>query len=821
VSPTSSVTTVRGRWLLGVTVLADLSTKRSAGPAGPADAVPIAAPELCIPQPAGVGVRKRAARVRSLGPVLLVLAVGAFCLHLGGVEWLKTATFTAYLVAGLVVPGTLLWRALGPALRWRGEEYALGAALGYALEAAARIAVSSAGIPSASPAVPVVVIGVFIAVPGLRRHWRSTAAVMPGRIGWAYAAIVAGLFLWLVPSFFASQPLTWPDGRQPGADLTFLLALAGELSHGQWPPEFPYVLGEPLQYHWFYSAHLAAAHTATGIDLPVLLSRLALLPLVATLVVATGALATRLAGRAWAGPLGAFLAWVVTDLTLQRLSETATTYGSPVGSLMGAILWWSPTQTYSAVLFVAAALLAVDVVRGRARRGHWALLALLSIVCVGAKGSALPVLIGGAGAAAGGALLTAALRRSPWRRHLPAVGLLVLLVVVFLPATALLYGAQANGVIIRPFGMADTSMLAASFEGRWMVSPGLLREAVITGLAVVCFSTPWLAVLVLLLRPATRRDPALWLVLGAGVVGTATMVLLYHPGQSQLDFIRSALPLLASAGAWGIVDGLARLTRPVRFAVTALGVGVAINALLAALVGTAYSPPPTHLTLPAVLLPYVMLVALLAVITLGWVAATPQLRVRPAVSAVTVFALLFAGAGATRMVSQVVATSGPTVRMKPLRGQPSGAEQQAALWLREHSDPTDVFATNVQCVNRVQPDEPSCSNLAFWVTAYSERRALVNGWGYTATAARLSAERPVDSGYFDTVPFWDTPRLQRSMALFITPTRAAAAALREDYGVTWVYADGRYSLVSPDLEQVLTLRYRNGPVSLYEIPKDG
>jgi len=756
-----------------------------------------------------------------LVPVLLVLVVGAFCLQVGGVGWVTIATFTAYLVVGLVVPGTLLWRALGPALRWRGEEYALGAAVGYALEAAARIAVSAAGIPSASPGVPVVVLGLFIAVPRLRRHWRGTAAVMPARIVWAYAAIVAGLFLWLVPSFFASQPLTWPDGRQPGVDLTFLLALAGELSHGQWPPQFPYVLGEPLQYHWFYAAHLASAHTATGIDLPVLLFRLALLPLIATLVVATGALATRLAGRAWAGPLGAFLAWVVTDLTLQRLSETATTYGSPVGSLMGAILWWSPTQTYSAVLLVAAAVLAVDAVRGRARTRHWFLLALLSTICVGAKGSALPVLIGGAGAAAGLALLSARRRRSPSPLRLPAVGLLALLVVVFLPATALLYGARANGITFRPFGMADTSMLAASFEGRWMVSPGPLREAVITGLAVVCFSTPWLAVLVLLLRPATRRDPALWLVLGAGVVGTTTMVLLYHPGQSQLDFIRSALPLLASAGAWGVADGIATLQRPVRLAATALGVGVASNALLAALVGTAYSPPPTHLTLAAVLLPYVLLFALLAVITLGWVAATPQLRLRPHVGAVTIFALLFAGAGATRMVSQVVATRGPTLRMTPLGGQPSGAEQQAALWLRDHSDPTDVFATNVQCVNRVQPTDPSCSNLAYWVTAYSERRALVNGWGYTATAARLSAERPVDSGYFDTVPFWDTPRLQRSMALFTAPTRAAASSLREDYGVTWVYADSNYGVLSPDLPQILTLRYRNGPVSLYQIPRTG
>jgi len=790
------------------------------------DPAPSAAPARDVPQSADVGKAHIWTRITSLLrglpglpalPMLLVLAVGAFCLQLGGVGWAAVASFTGYVVVGLVLPGTLLWRALGPAPRWRGEEYALGAALGYALEAAARILLSAAGIPSASPGVPVVVLVLFVAVPGLRRHWRSSAAVMPARTAWAYAAIVAGLFLWLVPSFFASQPLTWPDGGQPGVDLTFLLALAGELSHGQWPPQFPYVLGEPLQYHWFYPVHLAAAHAATGIDLPILVFRLGLLPLIPTLVVATGALATRLAGRAWVGPLGAFLAWVVTDLTMQRLSETATTYGSPVGSLMGAILWWSPTQTYSAVTLVAATVLAVDVVRARAKAGHWLLLALLAGICVGAKGSALPVLIGGAGAASAVGVLKAGRRWSLAQLRLPEVGLLALLVGIFVPTTVLVYGAKAHGIVVRPFGMADVTMLAASFEGRWMVSPGPLREAVITGLAVVCFTTPWLGVL-LLLRRTTRRDPALWLVLGAGLVGTATMVLLYHPGQSQLDFIRSALPLLACGGAWGIAEGLARLGRPVRLAATALGVGTAVNALLAVLVGTAYSPPPTHLSLPSVLLPYVLLIGLLGVITLGWVATTRQLRVRPAVSAVTVFALMFAGAGATRMLSQVVATVGPTLEMKPLGGKPSGAEQQAAIWLRDHSGPADVFATNVQCVNHVQPTDPSCSNLAYWVSAHSERRALVNGWGYTATAARLSAERPADSGYFDTVPFWDTGRLERNITLFTAPTRAAAASLRKDYGVTWVYADSNYGVLSPDLPQVLTLRYRNGPVSLYQIP---
>ncbi len=750
-------------------------------------------------------------------PGAAVLGIMALCARAGGVGWLDFTWFMFYVVVGLVMPGTLLWRVLGPALRWRAEEYALGAAVGYAMEVAARIVFSWAGSPRLAVGFPVFVIAVFVAVPVLRRRWLSRAVVMPVRISWAYACMVGGLCVWLVPSFFASQPLTWSDGDQPTVDLTFILALAADVSN-HWPPEFPYVLGEPLQYHWFYAAHLAAAHAATGIELPVLVFRLALLLLVPVLVLGTGALATRLARRAWAGPLGAFLAWVVTDLTLQRLSETATTYGSPVGSLMGAILWWSPTQTFSNVLLIPAALLTVDVLRHQAGKGHWLLLALLSAICAGAKGSSLPVLIGGVAAAAAVGLLNGARRRTRWRPQLPALGLLSLLSAMLFAALVVLYGGKNYGLTLRPFGMANVTMLAAAFQGGdWRVSPGPNRERLITALAFACFATPMLGGL-LLARRTTRHDPAVCLSLGAGLVATATMVLLYHPGQSQLDFMRSALPLLAGAGAWGITEGLAAVHWPAGAAATCVALGFVACTGLAWWAGTPYRPPPPNLTASAVLHPYILLIGLLGALTVALVAGDRRLRVRPMVSAFTLIALLYAGSGATRMLTQLIAMTSPTQFTTPLANSPAGPEQQAAIWLRENSSPTDVFATNVQCSNGAQPTDPGCLNLTFWVSAFAERRALLNGWGYTATAARLAAERPLASGYVSTVPFWDTERLHRNMALFAAPNQASASSLRADFGVTWLYADKNYAGLSRELDQVAILRYRNGPVSIYQIP---
>lgn len=306
------------------------------------------------------------------------------------------------------------------------------------------------------------------------------------------------------------------------------------------------------------------------------------------------------------------------------------------------------------------------------------------------------------------------------------------------------------------------------------------------------------------------------------MAGTATMVLLYHPGQSQLDFIRSALPLLAATAAWGITEGLAGLRHQVGVRVLTMGAGLAACALLAWRVGTAYSPPPSGLTMSQILLPYLLLIATLGAMTVVWLRSRRQPAQHPSVvGAITIFALLFAGAGATRTVSQLVATSGDTFRLKPLGGKPSGAEQQAAIWL-----PGPQL-----CARRIRDQRPVPQPRAALRPRVQQPRLLgLRLLPPTPSAARSSTAgvtRPPLPGYPPTgLPTLGTSTPYRSgthhacnvIRPCSPPTRAEARSLRGDYGVTWVYVDTTYGTVSPQLQKVLTLRYHKGPVSLYQIP---
>jgi hypothetical protein len=766
-------------------------------------------------------------------PGLATLAVAAWVLLISGVGARDVAAFAGYVGLGLTLPGTLLWRAMAPRGRWRIEELALGTALGYAVETLIRIGTSAAGMPTLTTAWPIPVVLAFGLIPRLRRHWRSGADPVPYGAAWAYAAIVSGLVLWLAYSYFRTQGVTWADGSYPMGDLVFVLALAGDVAN-HWPPQFPYVLGEPLHYHWFFGAHLAQAGTATGIELPTLLFRLVLVPMLAVLVVSTGALADRIGGgfcrrpSAAIGPLAGLLGWVVTEVTLEKLSETVQdAWMAPVGNLMGSILWWSPTQTFSTVLLVPAALLAIELVRGRDTRrpAVWVALALLVAACSGAKGSALPVLIAGAGLVVATGLLWPPDRPGirVGRLNLPALGVLGLASAGYLVASRFVYDGQSYGTEFDPLGMADISSLASAFSGLWLVDPGFGRSLFITVLGVLTFLAPMLGWFGLLGR-RTRRDPAVALTGGAGLLGFVAMVLLYHPGQSQLYFIRSALPLLAAgaAAAVGYLVAGAGRRRVAAVLAAAFALGLAGCAAVAWRSGTQLLPPEPGLDIPGAARPYLLTLAVLVALGLvlavagRWGAAAG--RSRP-VSLLAIAALVLAGAGGVRVVGQVTDAGRLLATGAVLVPEvPAGNEQRGARWLRDNSGVDDVFLTNVQCINKGDPlGDRTCSNLAYWVSAYSERRSVLNGWGYTATNARRAAERPIRS-YVHDVSFWDQQRLRRCLEFVARPTAAEAAALRADYRVRWVFADSAYGTVSAALGTVGIERFRAGTVTVYELP---
>lgn len=780
-------------------------------------------------------------------PGLAVIATAIIVLRAGGVDVGLALRYGAYFVLAIVLPGTLVWRAIGPQLGGRLEEYAIGAALGYALEVPARLGASMLGVPAAGLLVPAAIVGAAILVPRWRRLWRSAAAPVGAAAGWAYAAICVTLLIWLWYSYFRSQPVTWTGWDSPMADLVFTLAFSSDVAH-RWPVEYPWVAGQPLNYHWFIGLHFGQSATATGADLPTVLFRLYLVPMIPVLVVATGALAARLArglGGWWLGPLAGFLALVTTELNLLPLGDAI---GDPtrqvVDLLLGSIVWWSPTVTYAAVLAVPAALIVVDLVRGTAGRGHWFLLVLLTLALAGAKGTALPLFVGGLGLVLLIGLL--ATRRVLWR----GAGALLVVAAGYLTADLFIYGGQSHGIGLDIFGYADATVVGAWVHGSYPAALGWYAAGAVTVLGVFAYLPSWIGG-VLLLNREHRSDPAVWFLAGLALVGVLTMVLLYHPGQSQLHFLRVALPVLAAGGAWGIATQIPRLVASVSSKVPAPRLEVGTTATAPSIAATRRTAWIIALTLAAgamvsllvmqvhparwsaagtrttrffhVLEPYLLVIVAIVVISAGYAVVRRRTRSALPVTALAVAALLFAGAAAVRIPGEAVyATYGTAVGTRlpePDINQQSitGDLLKAATWLRDNSAADDLVMTNVHC--RYGPRTPGqgCDNLTFWVSGYSERRVLVEGWGYTARNAEMAAEHGKRT-YGNYLPFWDEKLLERNDRFIVSPTRASARALQRDHDVRWLIADPAFGPVSPELSKILKLRYRAGNAVVYEFP---
>ncbi|NUR72094.1 MAG: hypothetical protein HOU81_14865 [Hamadaea sp.] len=147
----------------------------------------------------------------------------------------------------------------------------------------------------------------------------------------------------------------------------------------------------------------------------------------------------------------------------------------------------------------------------------------------------------------------------------------------------------------------------------------------------------------------------------------------------------------------------------------------------------------------------------------------------------------------------------------PVRpGQVPAGALDAGRWLRRHSSADDLVATNVHCVRL---PGGVCDFRSFWVSAYAERRVLVEGWAYTPTAYRIAEETGAN---FTRLPYWNQQRLADNDAVFSSGTAADVHRLATAYGVRWLFADRR--LKPRPLDQVATLRYRSGDCLIYELP---
>ncbi|SDH88048.1 hypothetical protein [Nonomuraea jiangxiensis] len=686
-------------------------------------------------------------------PAALVFA-GAVAVFLWcGVSVRDVAAFVAYVGGAVALPGTLVWRALAGGGRSPAEDVAAGLALGYAIEVLAYIPARAVGAPLLVLVPPVVVIGIFVAVPGLRRHWRGdrSGERMPGWCAWALAGVVGYLIIWSTIHLYR-VPVT-----AAYVDMPYHLALVGEVKNHM-PPTMPTVLGERLAYHWFVYADLAATSWVTGIEPVTLVYRLSTLPMTAAMVVLVAAIGRRAGGWWGAGVAAVGVAYFLFGPVLHE------DVVFPTRSMFTA--WASPTQTFGALLFAPVVLLLVG------GRRPWAVLGVLLLALTGAKATFLPLLLAGLVVV----MAVQAVRRGPWREW---VGPAAMTSGCLLIAHVVVFGRGAHGTVVAPFAtMRDLWGVVAGVGMPELASVSAVPLLVLTVVHLFCLACVWGGVAGLGRRVL---EPPVLLLLGMGLAGIGAVVVLGHPAASQLYFLEGVRPYLSIAAVCG---ALAAWRPAVPGGMVALGAG---GALLAWVVEVPGGP------LVRVVVPYLVL---------GVAAAVVAWRRRHVLAVVALLAGYAVPASAWEVVGHVLPDEDRRERLIP-----AGA-RAAGRWLREHSAPGDVVATDLHCR---YPQWRTCDSRHHWVSGFSERRVLVEGWAY-AESTQSRTELFVTS--YLGVPFADPARLAANDAVFRAPSAENVQHLAQKYGVKWLFTG-----LNPKLGRFAQLRFRNGTSAVYRIPE--
>ncbi|WP_412743346.1 hypothetical protein [Krasilnikovia sp. MM14-A1004] len=794
-----------------------------------------------------------------MAPWPAVAVVGGYTLHATGTPAADVAAYALYWTLCLVLPGTLVHRALRGSRGNLLEDLGLGAATGLVLELAVWAVSAAAGWQAALRWWPVPLIAVFLAVPRLRRHWRIGER-RPLPVAWSW--LMAGVVLLIVG--WAGYPMLTnplPPARAVYyQDLMYHLALVRELTRTM-PFEVPQLAGEALRYHYLSDAHMATASMITGVPATTVLLRLWFVPILATAAFVVAVLGRDLTQRWWAGPASAAAAFVGLPVTM----------GAPGGVLVGGpAVFASPSQVYALPLAALLVVLCADVLRGRPLRGAWTLVPALAFACAGAKASALPPLV--AGVFLGGIVACWRARALVW----PVLGLFAALTGAMALGFKAFAGGGAGTLAVQALAALDWS---APYQRTLGVGDGPGHDglvlpsaaAAVTGAQLwfvvwmvgwwVLTQTPRLLGLAALgIRP-TRGDPAAWLLAGVTVAGVGGTWLLWHPSSSQLYFFTGVVPFSAVLTVWL----LATLVPP------GSGGWPRVAALVAATAGALWGafaprvPAPQIATVDgwahALAVPAWRAAAGLAAL-LVVVAATGLVLIRAERRPAFVRVGRYLGAGPSRWPSAASppesdppsvadpppgAAPGRSAVVRVLAGTTVAAvlgcgigtgvaatvdnlraaqrspaplstkvvtapEMRAAQWLDAHAALDDVIATNVHC----QPvrTRPMCDARAFWVAGLGGRRTLVESWGYSDAA--IAANGVGDVKYMFQPPP-DPAVYALNERAFTTPTAADLAELRRVHRVRWLFADLRAGPVSPRLAELATLRRTDGPVTIYEL----
>ena len=717
------------------------------------------------------------------------------------------ALYAVYLAVAIVLPGTLVHRALRGSRGNLPEDLGLGAATGLLVLIIGWALAAATGLQVLLPGWPLLVIALFVAVPGLRRHWRIPARQrrpLPAAWSWIIAAVALALVA-VTWSFWRDNPLP-PATTDYYQDLTYHLALVHEMTRSM-PFQVPQVAGDTLRYHYLSDADMATASMITRIPAPTLLFRLWIVPIGLATVLVCAAIARELTGKWWAGALGGAVSLLAWPLMLG--SVVAAFGGSPFSFL-------SPSQSYALPLLGLLIAVSLDVLHGRRLGWTWALVFPLALACAGAKESTLPLFVAGMGPA----VLVLLLRyRDRLRAGLVMFGLTLVAMVL---GTRLFAGGGAGSLAIQVFAVlewflpfrrtigADDPIDASHLLPAGIVGQGAAGVGIALGMFAwwVVVQVPRLLGMVALTRRRTRTDPAAWLLAGITTAGVGALWVIWHAASSQIYFFVGAAPFAGLLTVWLLADQ-ARSWRPV------------VAGLAAGTLWEVFAPhgfTPRHDTVGdwfrAMFEPLLVTAAVAAgvalVVLVGWRVATGRFAWRAIPAGLTAAIL---GASLTGPVNgQAQADIHGKAPVAAARLSVTADEMRAALWLGDHSGRDDVIATNVHCQMGNQPGH--CDARAFWVAGLAGRRTLVESWGYTDQAVAADGK---NGKRFMLQPAPYPERFALNERVFAQGAAADVEQLRQQYHVKWLFADARVGAVSPDLARVGHLRYQSGPVSVFEL----
>lgn len=695
-----------------------------------------------------------------------------------GVSWDEVLRYLAYLALCVSLPGVFTWRLL---LRRTHEEedrvptwfedLALGTVFGFGVQLPVFLLAVAVGAPLLVWLLPLLVVALSIATPLGRGVWTlPTNRLHPGTAwGLAGISVFGNLWLWRQSAYLA--PLQMPGNKAMSIDETFHQALVAEVGN-RFPPQIPNLMGYQLEYHWFVHAQIAAANAVTGLDSPTMLRVIMPAVMLLLALLALGAVALRLTGR----HVAAFIAPALMAAGAYHLFGPDVQTYKAIDTYLSARFLLSPSHSYGVMMSMPAIMLVLEVLRPSRHPSWpmWLALAWSLLALAGSKATYIPIFLCGAIAAWVVILL---LRR----KVDPSASILVgILVVVTGFSQLVLLGGRTGSLILDPFLTVEVIGKRLGIEqGEYTVvlmTATLLMSWLLYGAGVVG------------LGRGRLLDPRLvWMVVGTAA-GITVPFLLYRGTMAQLWFSRSIATLVILASVWGLSRLMPNpLTRrhALVFSAVAATSGVAafgFSLLLASERERPGTPDVTALVLTVVVPLVIVGTFLLARLVLGRARTGGSLG-----TALVVTVLVSLG-------SASVVALGYSMVTDPDRPNPGRRDIfaaggiEAADQIRRGSSVDEVVATNVHCAD---PDAPKCDIRSFWVAAKTERRIVIEGWGYSAPANAMKAAAAKE-GTAPTPPDDIQRRLAVNDAVFANPSERALGRLVDEYDVSWLFVSKKY-----------------------------